>query len=201
MVNARDGHTATLLSDGMVLITGGQGWDCASSFCYASGSRAEAEIYDPSSGTFESTGNMIGRRLFFASVLLSNGTVLVTGGEDRAGPVDTAELYVPLVSKPVPIVTAIALDRLSVTTASSYSITVSGSNLTSETFLDIRYSGPGNNASDVVLNWQRGVTASHGVPAGTAPGIWTINGVRPHQIETDHTGSFFPVSATIRVSQ
>jgi hypothetical protein len=38
-------------------------------------------------------------------------------------------------------------------------------------------------------------------PPGIAPGIWTINGVRAHEVETDHTGIFFPVSATISVSQ
>jgi hypothetical protein len=56
------------------------------------------------------------------------------------------------------------------------------------------------NTSDVVLNWQRGVAASHDVVAGTASGIWTIIGVSAHEIETDDTGSFFLVSATITVS-
>src|SRR5262249_24018631 len=140
MVNARDGHIATLLSDGTVLIAGGQGWDAINGVCcYATGSRADAEIYDPPSGTFKSTDHMIGRRLFFASVLLSNGTALITGGWDRAGAVDTAELYVPSVSEPSPIVTAIEFDRFSVATGSSYSFTLSGSNLTSETFFDIRF--------------------------------------------------------------
>src|SRR5262249_28728428 len=35
----------------------------------------------------------------------------------------------------------------------------------------------------------------------TAAGNWTINGVRAHEIETDHTGIFFPVSAGIAVSK
>jgi hypothetical protein len=50
------------------------------------------------------------------------------------------------------------------------------------------------------LNWQSGSTGEHDVPAGVTPGKWTINGVRAHEIETDHTGNFVPVSATIRVS-
>jgi hypothetical protein len=41
---------------------------------------------------------------------------------------------------------------------------------------------------------------SHDVPAEMAIGSWTINGVRAHEIETDHTGNFSPVSATITVS-
>jgi hypothetical protein len=65
---------------------------------------------------------------------------------------------------------------------------------------DVRFANSGSNDSSVVLNWQRALTASHEVPAGIASGTWTITGVRAHEIETDHTGSFFPVSATIGVS-
>jgi hypothetical protein len=32
-----------------------------------------------------------------------------------------------------------------------------------------------------------------------ASGLWTISGVRAHQIETDHTGSFAVVAAAITV--
>jgi len=77
---------------------------------------------------------------------------------------------------------------------------LSGSNLTSQTFFDVRFTSPGGNDSIVVFNWQRGLTASHDVAAGIASGRWTINGVRAHEIEADHTGSFVPVSATITVS-
>jgi hypothetical protein len=82
----------------------------------------------------------------------------------------------------------------------SFSVNISGPNLTPQTFFDVRFTSPGSNASAVVLNWQRGFAASHDVSAGIALGSWTINGVRAHEIETDHTGSFVPVSATITVS-
>jgi len=75
----------------------------------------------------------------------------------------------------------------------------SGSNLTSQTFFDVRFTAPGSNASNVALNWQTGVASSHDVPPALALGNWTINGVRAHEVETDHTGIFFPVSATITV--
>jgi len=99
------------------------------------------------------------------------------------------------------VVGDLRFDQTSVVAGSSYSLSVSGSNLTSETFLDVRFISPGSNESAVVLNWQRGLAASHDVAAGTASGTWTINGVRAHEIETDHTGDFVPVSATITVSR
>jgi hypothetical protein len=64
----------------------------------------------------------------------------------------------------------------------------------------MRFSAPGSNAYEVVLNWQQGLEATHRVPVGTTPGVWTINGVRAHQIETDHTGRFVPILAKITVS-
>jgi hypothetical protein len=41
------------------------------------------------------------------------------------------------------------------------------------------------------------VTYTCGRPSTS--GIWKIDGLRAHGIETDHTGSFLPVSATISV--
>jgi hypothetical protein len=133
------------------------------------------------------------------AVLIAGGNTELTwweGGPSTAA----AEIYVPSVLIPAPVVTDLQLDRTNGVPGTSYSVNISGSNLTPETFFDVRFTPPESKASDVVLNWQRLVTANHGVPAGTASGIWTINDVRPHQIETDHTGSFIPASTTITVS-
>jgi phosphodiesterase/alkaline phosphatase D-like protein len=98
------------------------------------------------------------------------------------------------------VLTSLQFDRQSVAAGSSYSANVSGSDtLTSQTFFDVRFTSPGSNAFDVVMNWQKGLTAGHAVPAGTGAGKWTITGVRPHQVEADHTGNFIPVYATITV--
>jgi hypothetical protein len=83
----RGGHSATLLSDGKVLVTGGD--DLTSTE-----GRAEAEIYDPNTGRFAPTGSMTMARTGHAAVLLVNGKVLVTGGQNMAG--KTAELYDPV---------------------------------------------------------------------------------------------------------
>ena len=85
----RGGHAATLLSDGKVLVTGGDDVNVQS----APG-RVEAEIYDPNTGRFTPTGPMTMARTAHAAVLLSNGKVLVAGGQNLAG--NTAELYDPV---------------------------------------------------------------------------------------------------------
>jgi uncharacterized delta-60 repeat protein len=101
---------------------------------------------------------------------------------------------------PVPVVTGLQFDRPTVAIGSSYSANFSGFNLTDETFFDVRYTAPGSNDSGVALNWQTGLAANHSVPADITPGIWMINGVRAHQIETDHSGNFaLIVSAPIWV--
>jgi hypothetical protein len=72
MTTARAWHTATLLSNGRVLITGGTPT--------ASSSLSSAEIYDPKSGKFSLTGAMADGRMFHTATLLSDGRVLVAGG-------------------------------------------------------------------------------------------------------------------------
>jgi hypothetical protein len=111
----------------------------------------------------------------------------------------TAELYTPSTLVPAQIVTDLRFDRASVPTGSSYSVDVSGSNLTPQTFFDVRFISPESTDSAVVLNWQRGPAANHCVPSDITLGNWTITGVRAHEIETDHTGSFSVVSASIAV--
>jgi Fe-S cluster assembly iron-binding protein IscA len=86
MAAARIGHTATLLNNGTVLITGG-----INSVAILSG----AEIYNPSSGSFTSAGSMINAREGHVATLLKNGKVLITGGSTNLGFIANAELYDP----------------------------------------------------------------------------------------------------------
>lgn len=88
---ARAGATATLLSDGRVLLVGG-GNRCGGVF-------GSAEVYDPASGTWSPTGSMTTGRQWHSAVLLSDGRVLVAGGE---GPspfpaLSSAEIYDPTI--------------------------------------------------------------------------------------------------------
>ncbi|THJ22757.1 MAG: hypothetical protein CAF45_009070 [Nitrospira sp. CG24E] len=83
--SARASHTATLLTNGMVLVTGGSG---------ASGSLVSTELYNPTTGQWTATGNLAVARTGHTATLLTNGTVLITGGSGNTGPLLTsAELY------------------------------------------------------------------------------------------------------------
>lgn len=91
MTSARSLHTATLLDNGRVLLVGGVG---------AGGSSAAfldtAEIYYPERGEFVATTSMSTARLGAAAVRLSDGRVLVAGGENTSQiAVNSAEIYNP----------------------------------------------------------------------------------------------------------
>jgi Galactose oxidase, central domain len=194
MTRRRAYHTATLLGDGTVLIAGS---------AVGPGASGSAELYNPATGRFVITADMISPRFVHTATLLVDGRVLMAGGYTAypSSPNSaSAELYVPSVLSPTPVANTFRFDRSVVAPGSFYAVNVAGSNLSPQTFFDVRFISPGTSESAVVLNWQSGLAASHGVPAGTASGDWTINGVRAHEIETDHTGNFFPVSATITVS-
>jgi hypothetical protein len=85
ITTARAQHTATLGADGKVLIAGG--------YQSTRDGRGEpyiysAEIYDPSTGTFKATGNMLSSGFRRSSILLPNGRVFIA--EDG-----NAEIYDP----------------------------------------------------------------------------------------------------------
>ena len=72
MTTGRNGHTATLLLNGTVLVAGGS-------------SPGTSELFDPGTGTWAASGEMMGAREGHTATLLTDGRVLVVGGV-RAGP-------------------------------------------------------------------------------------------------------------------
>lgn len=94
MTIARVGHTATVLTNGRVLIAGG-----GSKMFGARKIFASAELYNPSKGRFTNTGAMLEECTGHTATLLANGKVLVAGGDDGTTSLSTAELYDPATAK------------------------------------------------------------------------------------------------------
>ncbi|MBZ5722896.1 MAG: hypothetical protein LAO03_21355 [Acidobacteriia bacterium] len=96
MAETRGGHTATLLTNGKVLIAGGTDEGGGLPPFYFGNGSATAELYDPAAGLFSSTGNMTAPRVGQTATLLANGKVLVAGGwTTTSSPIASAELYDP----------------------------------------------------------------------------------------------------------
>jgi hypothetical protein len=94
MSTPRIGHTATLLTNGQALVAGGDATVNGSFTIFSS-----AELYNPATGTWTKTDSMSAPRIGHTATLLTNGQVLVAGGDNNADPFNhslaSAELYNP----------------------------------------------------------------------------------------------------------
>jgi len=104
MTAPRLGGQATVLLDGRVLVTGGdvdvESYTTAGGFSGHTLPLSSADIYDPSTGAFTSTGSMGHVRVGHTSTLLDDGRVLIAGGWDGTsydtyGYLSSAEIYTP----------------------------------------------------------------------------------------------------------
>ncbi len=90
MAEPRTWHTATLLPNGKVLVSGGYGGSSGTPL-------ATVKVYDPASGTWSAAASMASPRCLHTATLLPNGKVLVSGGYGGSSgtPLATAEVYDP----------------------------------------------------------------------------------------------------------
>jgi hypothetical protein len=81
----RSNHTATLLSNGQVLVTGGRNAD---------GLLASAELFDPATGRSTLlSASMNSARAEHSATLRPDGSVLIAGGAGASGLLDSIEIY------------------------------------------------------------------------------------------------------------
>lgn len=93
MADARSHFAATVLQDGRVLVIGGLSTTTTGKTRLLN----TAEIYNPASGRWSSTGSMTYGRSDFTATLLADGRVLVAGGGDN-----TTEIYYPSTATFIP---------------------------------------------------------------------------------------------------
>ena len=116
MARPRVWHTLNWLPNGMVLAVGGETDGCTGNSCVFAGSVASAELYDPSTGTFFSTGSMAAARSTHTATLLRDGRVLVAGGVSFGGigifygSLASTEVYTPDVLVRGPALVAVSGD-------------------------------------------------------------------------------------------
>ena len=105
----REGHTATLLRDGRVLVVGGSD--------NGTHTLDTAEVYDASIGSFSRAGHLNQPRVALVAALLGTGQVLIAGGGRGGMPggyisYDTAELYNPSTRTFSPMLARMHYDRV-----------------------------------------------------------------------------------------
>ena len=87
MVEPRSGQTASLLEDGRVLVAGGETVGLLGPSVSAS-----LEIFDPTTNVFVTAGILSTARKGHAAALLADGRVLIAGGSDGAGTLDSVDI-------------------------------------------------------------------------------------------------------------
>jgi N-acetylneuraminic acid mutarotase len=88
-----DHHTATLLTNGVVLIAGGGAQFGSNTNC--------AELYEPFTQTWTQAASMKTPRQYHTATLLPNGQVLAAGGSGNNGLLASAELYNSVLIVPI----------------------------------------------------------------------------------------------------
>ncbi|MCB1193626.1 MAG: hypothetical protein H7A23_14065 [Leptospiraceae bacterium] len=188
----RHSHTATLLTNGKVLIVGGNDDTTALD---------SVKLYDPSSGEISTVENLNEARYEHTATLLQNGNVLIAGGRNFNNALDTTETYDPdkstftqgnsLSTKRTNHTASLLLDG-TVLLAGGYSYstntdgTFSSTNLSSVDIYDLNSSSP----TTVTMNEARNKHTATVLPSGQ---VLIVGGV-------DESGAYLSNSETFDTS-
>ena len=132
---------------------------------------ASAEVYDPATGIFSSTGSMSTGREGHTATLLPNGKVLVAGGDNGSTFFASAELYQEVVSDTTPPIVsnvAISPNPVAVSTNSTLTATVDDSTTGGSNIASAYYSIDSGAPSQMLLNPSTAVVMTQ-ASAGLAP--------------------------------
>ena len=87
---ARKGHTATRLTDGKIIMVGGEN---------SGGQIQDSEVYDPESRAFSLSAKLKVARAGHTATRLDDGRILITGGHNSDGALKSTELFDPGVNQ------------------------------------------------------------------------------------------------------
>jgi hypothetical protein len=174
LATPRTAHSSTLLNDGTVLIAGGGLFVASPLMAVAISSN---EIYNPTSGTFGSAASLNTARLAHTATLLSNGSVLATGGESLVTITSTsylssAEVFVPGTFTPPSLVSIkVAPSNSSISSAATQRFTATGtfSDNSTQTLASVTWTS----SNSAVASISNDIT-NPGVAVGVATGTATI---------------------------
>src|SRR5271157_228034 len=166
---ARVFHTASLLSNGMVLIAGGWGINSSGSgFAVLT----SAELYDPANGTSTPTVSLNTARDEHTATLLNDGMVLMTGGSGSSNTLANAELYEPATLTPpnlVSIAVTPAASTLSPGTTQQFIATGTFSDTSTQQLGSVTWSSSNSAVAQITND-----ATNHGVGMAIAAGTVTI---------------------------